>query len=56
MMWDLCKEMKLQKAQNVHLYISAPTQYAIRLNGRLVDLGQYGDFPYYKVYPLWYRK
>ena len=47
---EFTTEFDLQQGKNVQLYISAPTQYAIWLNGRFVDLGQYGDFPYYKVY------
>lgn len=47
---EFVKEFELQQAQNIRLSISAPTQYAIWVNGQFVDLGQYGDFPYYKVY------
>lgn len=36
------KEAKLQ--------ISADSTYAVYLNGEFVDLGQYPDFPWYKVY------
>lgn len=47
---EFTTEFDLQQGHSVQLYISAPTQYAIWLNGRFVDLGQYNDFPHYKVY------
>lgn len=47
---EFSTEFDLQQGKCVELYISAPTQYAIWVNGTFVDLGQYGDFPFYKVY------
>jgi hypothetical protein len=38
------------KKEKAALFISAPTQYAVWLNGAFVAHGQYGDFPQYKVY------
>ena len=32
------------------LLISADSNYAVYVNGKLVDSGQYPDFPHYKVY------
>ena len=30
--------------------ISADSNYALYINGRLADSGQYADFPHYKIY------
>ncbi|MBR6709503.1 MAG: hypothetical protein IKL84_07490, partial [Clostridia bacterium] len=35
---------------NIKLQISADSNYAVYLNGKPVDSGQYPDFPHYKVY------
>lgn len=36
--------------KDVHLFISADSNYAVYLNGHLTAFGQYPDFPWYKVY------
>ncbi|MDY2880747.1 MAG: hypothetical protein SOT34_07420 [Candidatus Borkfalkiaceae bacterium] len=35
---------------NVHLEISADSDYAVFVNGTFVYAGQYADFPWYKIY------
>ena len=35
---------------NVYLQISVDSNYALYINGKFVDSGQYADFPHYKVY------
>lgn len=35
---------------SVRLQISADSNYAVYINGEFADLGQYPDFPHYKVY------
>ncbi len=40
----------LTKPDGLKLYISADTNYAVWLNGKLVGAGQYADYPEYKVY------
>ena len=34
----------------VGVRISADSNYALYLNGELIESGQYGDFPHYKIY------
>lgn len=40
----------LTKTENLKLYISADTNYAVWLNGHFAGAGQYADYPEYKVY------
>ena len=43
-------EFHLDKTENVRLYISASTLYAVYINGEFVDCGQYADYEDYQVY------
>lgn len=35
---------------NIAIQLSADSNYALYINGRFVNSGQYGDYPHYKVY------
>ncbi len=41
---------QFDRADSVILRISVDSNYALYLNGKFVDSGQYADFPHYKVY------
>ena len=38
------------KDHGVKLYISADTDFGVYVNGKLVEFGQYPDYPHYKTY------
>ncbi len=41
---------EFEEYDKVSLRISVDSNYAVYVNGSFVDSGQYGDYPYYKVY------
>ncbi len=43
-----CSKADIKKG--VRLYISADTDFGVYVNGKLVDFGQYPDYPHYKTY------
>ena len=40
----------LYEGGKAELRISADSNYAVYVNGKLADSGQYPDFPHYKIY------
>ena len=47
---EFIKEFDYKGQEKVFLEISAPTTYAVWINGQYVFNGQYGDYDFYKVY------
>ena len=47
---EFIKEFDYKGQNKVFLEISAPTTYAVWINGQYVFNGQYGDYDFYKVY------
>src|SRR5690606_19441009 len=53
LMTEYRDENNLRDLQNnSRLYISADSDYAVYLNGRFIDCGQYDDFPSDKIYDI----
>ncbi len=48
--FDYQAEFSLEQIDNVRLFISASTLYAVYVNGEFVDCGQYADYEDYQVY------
>ena len=47
---EFCKVFDYNGAKQVFLEISAPTTYAVWMNGQYVFNGQYADYDFYKIY------
>ena len=48
--FDYQAELSIEENENVNLYISASTLYAVYINGTFVDCGQYAAYEDYQVY------
>ena len=48
--FDYQAEFSLEQTENIRLFISASTLYAVYVNGEFVDCGQYADYEDYQVY------
>ena len=48
--FDYKAEFEVDEADNINLYISASTLYAVYVNDIFVDCGQYADYEDYQVY------
>ncbi len=48
--FDYQAEFCLEQTDNIRLFISASTLYAVYINGEFVDCGQYADYEDYQVY------
>ncbi len=48
--FDYKAEFEVERPENMKLYLSASTLYAVYVNGRFVDCGQYADYEDYQVY------
>ena len=47
---EFTQEFNVQQKAQALLQISAPTQYAVYLNGKFIANGQYADYPHFKIY------
>ena len=48
--FDYQAEFSLEQTDDIRLFISASTLYAVYVNGEFVDCGQYADYEDYQVY------
>lgn len=47
---DFVDEFAVERSESLKLRISADTNYAVSINGKLVYAGQYPDYPHYKIF------